>query len=78
MNTTTHKACRQFGCCDYFLVATGREGDALYEWRNRRMGGRDYKIVNPDGSVRSGTTERGGRIAPKPPTAGRWAWIKEG
>lgn len=61
----------------YHLVATGRAGDGLYQFTNYRSGGRDYLIVNPDGSRRNGNAYNASR-GPKPPTTGRWAWTKEG
>jgi hypothetical protein len=80
MASTTHAAMRQFGRLNYALVANGRRGDALYEYRDWRSGDREYRIVNPDGSDRNGTDwAANGRKKAKPPTGfGRWAWVKEG
>ena len=63
----------------YHLVATDRDGNALYGYRNWRMGGRSFKLRTPEGIVRSWDdwTARGKTVARKAP-AGRWSWNEDG
>ncbi len=54
-----------------YLIATDKQGNALYEYRNYRMGGRSYAMrERTTGQIHSwGNGENGYR---KPPAGGRW------
>lgn len=61
----------------YYLVATDKDDNGLYAYRNWRMGGRSYKVRLVSGVVKQwGDYAVGsGRARPNPPPAGgRWKW----
>ena len=60
------------GIGDYHLIAVAKDGAALYESRNWRMGGRTWRVRLADGTERNATSGR-----PKPPGGGRWQIYRE-
>ena len=67
----------------YYLVALDRDGNALYGWRNWRVGGKKFALRRQDGSVCDWTDNPPypGKTRPKKAPTGRWKWdqdMKEG
>jgi len=60
----------------FHLVATDTAGNALYGWRNWRVGGRHFKVRLTDGTERDwdAWTKAGQTKPAAPPAGGRWAW----
>jgi hypothetical protein len=72
---------------EWYLRATDRLGNALYERREPLPGGgrgghtlRAYRLRAPDGTLRAWTRARGrwGRVLPRAAPGGRWRWRKGG
>ena len=62
----------------FHLVAVDREGNALYAWRNFRVGGRSFRLRRPDGrSMSWDAWDRQGRTRPRTAPAGRWSWNQD-